>query len=1163
MNGMIKTSLYWSLVVMVMVLLAISACGGSGGGTAVLAGGVGLTDGTPAAPVIEEQPEAAGLGGLPQDAWVDPAEILARRGSDVLQQVIPGSECFAKSNGAQVLDDVINLYPDGAGNGCWVMYRLQNLLDADYPLKFNVEFPDAPNLPEACYLGFSDYGQESWDWRTVEEPTQTVSEYLWSGDNAISPGGNLYVVVMVTGSTATTLVSLTLELNTDNPPPPEWGSVTQGSFADHVELAWHEPTETWPELEYDAVVVERAPDPAGTWERLAEVPAGTTTYTDGAGMEPGLQWYYRLRTVSGEQAGWAGSLRRGWATVADVLVIYATDGCWDRVDLSWSPVERADGYRVEYRSAGSNTYPSDWTLLAEIDDPAVTGFAHSDLEPAEEPARETLAYSYRVFASLEGSLSQGSPVDTGSFESSNVEDFTVYGTPAAVKLRWDAVDDATGYRIEYRGSSTEPLDWAPLTDVTGTTEFAHTADSPAGKGAEYNTNYAYRVKALNGTVEGRDFSVEVSGMRELGVIEWLSAGSNAEDITVVWPDADGAEGYLLEYRDIDEVDPANWTELATGPAADFPEYYTGQRSFLHCWDGPAGREARPDVYYLYRIKAYLGTEYSPEWRESSTTGHRQAVLDYSSFTASEDSLEAVRFEAGSAYRATGLKIEYRNLDGGDPVDWTLLQTTLDDHTAATPVGRECAAETNYEYRIKGTAGDAESENWLADTGRRGLFDVAGFLATDGWYAGRIVLSWEAVVGCDGYRIEYRDAAGAAPADWTLLDEPDGDTAVSFEHTTTAPSGLEAQAGVFYEYRIKARSGAAVSSNWAVNPGVCGNGPARWPQFGGNSRHNCRSLYTGPASPEVKWSQLTGGLDLVVGWGGDVITTNGSYFISYDSLGNRNWQITNFACGVAIRADGRLLAGDTSLGLYHPHGALSWLTGVGGRSITIGDDTTVYGASNGRVNAISQDGMILWSYDTGEARSTRVVQGPGGDICFGAGSELVCLNQSGELQWSYETGADAGEPVVADDGRILLLTSVYPNTTLHAVQPDGTAAWTYELDYAATRLWPVAVAADGTAFVRSDDAVISVAADGTPGWECPVTGLGQGYLLAGADGTLYAQANSGSLYAVSAAGAVVWDLALTTAEATVSYPLVPGGDGLLYVVTTDESGYYSLFAIGEV
>ncbi len=159
-----------------------------------------------------------------------------------------------------------------------------------------------------------------------------------------------------------------------------------------------------------------------------------------------------------------------------------------QVDLSWSAVADATGYRVERSADGAS-----WASLAQLAG-GVTSHSDTGLAPAT-------TYHYRVVAANAGGESPPSPVATAT--TAAARDLTAPSAPTGlsaasakrkVNLAWSSSTDAggsglAGYRV-WRATAGSSGPFSPI----GTTATASYADSTVTS----KVTYWYRVTALDG-----------------------------------------------------------------------------------------------------------------------------------------------------------------------------------------------------------------------------------------------------------------------------------------------------------------------------------------------------------------------------------------------------------------------------------------------------------------------------------------------------------------------------------------------------------------------------------------------------------------------------------------------------------------------------------------
>ncbi len=203
----------------------------------------------------------------------------------------------------------------------------------------------------------------------------------------------------------------------------------------------------------------------------------------------------------------------------------------------------------------------------------------------------------------------------------------------------------------------------------------------------------------------------------------------------------------------------------------------------------------------------------------------------------------------------------------------------------------------------------------------------------------------------------------------------------------------------------------------------------------------------------------------------------------------------------------------SLG-YSPDGKFKALfeTIPGPTSISIGHDGTFYSEmSDQYMSAWTEDGTMLWSYDTGSQILNSPAVGPDGKIYFGDQSgKLTALAPDGSLLWAYDCGGAVGEckPSIGPDLTIVVGTT---GNGLHAVNPDGTNRWVFST--APSIDSSPAIDANGTSYFGAHNGVVyAVDSDGNELWSHATGSDFWGGCALSREGRLYITTFSGVLYA---------------------------------------------------
>ncbi len=201
------------------------------------------------------------------------------------------------------------------------------------------------------------------------------------------------------------------------------------------------------------------------------------------------------------------------------------------VSLSWSAIQGAFSYTVQYRVNGTTT----WTTVTGI-----TGTS-----TVLSALAESTVYQWRVKASCSTYSSVatfntgGSGNNTACSQPSNL--MAVNLTPTSVALNWSAIQDAFSYTVQYRVNGTTT--WTTVTGITGTSvELTGLAES---------TVYQWRVKASCSTYSSvATFNTGGSGNNTAcsQPSNLMAVNLTPTSVTLSWSAIQEAFSYAVQYR---------------------------------------------------------------------------------------------------------------------------------------------------------------------------------------------------------------------------------------------------------------------------------------------------------------------------------------------------------------------------------------------------------------------------------------------------------------------------------------------------------------------------------------------------------------------------------------------------------------------------------------
>jgi hypothetical protein len=353
-------------------------------------------------------------------------------------------------------------------------------------------------------------------------------------------------------------------------------------------------------------------------------------------------------------------------------------------------------------------------------------------------------------------------------------------------------------------------------------------------------------------------------------------------------------------------------------------------------------------------------------------------------------------------------------------------------------------------------------------------------------------------------------------------------------------------------------------------------PVVWQMQGMDRGHTRRSPHTGPAAPDVAWSNLLAGRDFKYepAIGGDGVVyflsnSNEDALYAFSPDGTVWWhspEVTG-GCGPALSAvDGTVYAScSEALFALTPAGVLKWSSGISGDLLTIAPDDSLVKGRMGLV-VLEPTGHKRWSIDDSclgvDYRTSPAIGADGVIYAIRVPGEVCAINPDGSERWAttVDTGGDTDRgyiwTAVADDGT--LYASI--GRRIFALDADGASRWTYAAT--GTELAPPAIGVDGAIYTAVWDSqvlanmkVIVLNTDGTLRWDYYVDGYSiTSPVTLDAQGTAYVCVNGlGDLYALNADGTLKWTFG-TQSDLT---PVSIGEDGTLYF--GNRGGY--IYALG--
>lgn len=652
------------------------------------------------------------------------------------------------------------------------------------------------------------------------------------------------------------------------------------------------------------------------------------------------------------------------------------------ISLSWDPLEEATAYRIERRHLSQSVFE----FLAETS--IGTSYLDEDVQPGQ-------TRTYRVAAVIKEGLSAFSDSASGfsmPLPGKPLNPVASLGTvESAIEINWEAVSNATSYRI-YRDGNATPIAEIPVTSYTDATD-------------PLPNDHNYVVSAVNPAGEG-EASIEVTGRS--GIIPPAPTGLSASDaadtlvVSVSWTKADYADGYMI-YRDEES------NLIATLGDVDSYEDESLQDFNEH----------------QYWVSAFTGLG------ESMKTGPESGSLKLlppgvpvgviASQGTQRDSVR-VSWELDPAAE------QYFVYRDGNPVEIATVGKVdhYDDNAVPDLSGHQYTvrAGNSAGTSLHSTPATGFADN-RSDWWRFGLDNRANSRATVAGPAGSS-LAWSYSTGswirCNPVMAADGTVYFGSYAGKFIALNPDG----SEKWTYSAGADIYTAAAIApdgslyfgsHDFKLHAVDSAG-NQKWTFSTsGIVRSSPA----IGDDGR-----IYFG---------------------------SNDKKLYCLDPDGNLVWSFTcgeEVRSSPAIAADGTIYFGsgkDNQLNALNADGTLKWKYNAGGwvrSSPAIAPDDTVYvGSSDGKLHAVSPAGVMKWTYSTADyIENCSPAIGADGRVYIGSGDDkLHCIDPvTGNAIWTYTTGGDIDSSPAIDSGGTIYVGS--DDFKLHAVNPNGTGKWTY-------------------------------------------------------------------------------------------------------------------------
>ncbi len=309
----------------------------------------------------------------------------------------------------------------------------------------------------------------------------------------------------------------------------------------------------------------RRPASSATYVKVATTTGLTYSST---GLAAGTQYYFKVRAMQSTTPGAYTVEKSAWTKPAAPTGLTAASPSTTQINLAWSAVTGATGYKI-YRSVGTSTT---YSLLTSV----TTLYYHNT------GLTSATRYNYRVYAVNTGGTSASAAV---TWYTRPVAPATATATKmsnTSIKVDWSAVTGATKYKVYVSKNAAAYVLAATVSAPTVT----YTATGLTGG------SYVYKVSAVAGSSEGAK-----------------SVASNSVTLPTLLPAPTGFTATTYNYQSVN----LGWTGVVN--AASYRVYYSKTASSdvatysYFDWASAGTRVIGLDANttYYFRVAAISGT----------------------------------------------------------------------------------------------------------------------------------------------------------------------------------------------------------------------------------------------------------------------------------------------------------------------------------------------------------------------------------------------------------------------------------------------------------------------------------------------------------------------------------------------------------------------------
>lgn len=486
----------------------------------------------------------------------------------------------------------------------------------------------------------------------------------------------------------------------------------------------------------------------GAWTRMAETTS--TSYLD-TDVRSGKSYTYTIRCVDKYGNFTSSFNNKGWRVTHKILSTPSVSSYVSEANglrLKWKAVDGAEKYIVYYKNSNNN-----WTRVGVTSN---TEILHGKIE-----AGKSYLYTIRC-ADKDGDFTSdynksGWKATYKNISAPSITELTA--EPTGIRLKWNAVNGASKYRLYHKLSSGG---WERIGEASGT-EFL---DEQVTAG----NSYTYTIRCLNSSgyvnsgFNSTGWSQKFTGIATPKI---TSTSNETGGVRIKWTPVENAYKYRVYYKN----SKGNWVKMAETSASEYLD-----------------SDVTPGTAYTYTVRCVNSK--GGFISDFDRTGVKHTYLAATpEINKSENLASGIKLSWNKISGVAGYRLFYYGQKG-----WTKLA----DVTGTSYTDKDVKSGTIYRYTVRCIDKNGSYVSGYNSAGFKATFISTPEISSATVTNDGIALKWNAVKGAQGYRV-FRYGTN----DWKRIAD------------TTEPNftDTDVNSGIAYRYTVRCidKDGKYISS----------------------------------------------------------------------------------------------------------------------------------------------------------------------------------------------------------------------------------------------------------------------------------------------------------------------------------------------------------------